>query len=114
MSYCSNIEELTLFPGQKPARFLGYGSKQMISREVELEKMRRTEARTQTDGGAIKTASSGRTVLPNHLQTLKPKTVAGEVVSAIKSETFYRLDLVSSEEIFDLFVQVPGQRRCPN
>ncbi|KDR07844.1 Chromosome transmission fidelity protein 18-like protein [Zootermopsis nevadensis] len=109
-----NIEELTLFPGQKPARFLGYGSKQMISREVELEKMRRTEARTQTDGGAIKTASSGTTVLPNHLQTLKPKTVAGEVVSAIKSETFYRLDLVSSEEIFDLFVQVPGQRRCPN
>ncbi|XP_021940234.1 chromosome transmission fidelity protein 18 homolog isoform X2 [Zootermopsis nevadensis] len=74
-----NIEELTLFPGQKPARFLGYGSKQMISREVELEKMRRTEARTQSDGGAIETASSGRTVLPNHLQTLKPKTVAGEV-----------------------------------
>jgi hypothetical protein len=85
--YCSNIEELTLFPGQKPTRVLSYGSKQLISREVELEKMRRTEARLQTDGNAIKEMSCSSTDslrgFPNHRQTLQPKPVSAEMVSAI-------------------------------
>lgn len=55
----------------------------MISREVELEKMRRAEARVQTDSSASKATSCSKTVLPNHLQTLQPKAVSDEMVSAI-------------------------------
>ncbi|PNF28113.1 hypothetical protein B7P43_G12268 [Cryptotermes secundus] len=74
-----NIEELALFPGQKPARLLSYANKQLISREVELEKMRRTEARLQTDTDATKETSCSNTVLPNHRQTLQPKTISAEM-----------------------------------
>lgn len=81
--HCSNIEELALFPGQKPARLLSYGNKQLISREVELEKMRRTEARLQTDTDAPKETSCSNTTLPNHRQTLQPKTISAEMVSVI-------------------------------
>jgi hypothetical protein len=83
VSYCSNIEELALFPGQKPARVLSYGGKQLISREVELEKMRRTEARLRTDANATKETSCSNTGLPNHRQTLQPKAVSAEVVSVV-------------------------------
>jgi hypothetical protein len=53
----------------------------MISREVELEKMRRAEARLWTDSSASKATSCSKTVVPNHLQTLQPKTVPEEMVS---------------------------------
>jgi hypothetical protein len=83
VSHCSNIEELAMFPGQKPARLLSYGAKQLISREVELEKMRQAEARLQTDTTAAKETSCSNTGLPNHRQTLQPKTVSAEMVSVI-------------------------------
>jgi hypothetical protein len=79
VSHCSNIEELVLFPGQKPARLLSYGGKQLISREVELEKMRRAEARLQTDTGAA-TEMSCSSGLPNH-------HLPAEMVSVIRSGT---------------------------
>ncbi|GFG31238.1 hypothetical protein Cfor_11072, partial [Coptotermes formosanus] len=74
-----NIEDLALFPGQKSARVLGYGNKQLISREVELEKMRRAEARLQVDANVTKDRPCSDTVMPNHLQRLQPKTVSSEV-----------------------------------
>lgn len=85
--HCSNIEDLALFPGQKSARVLGYGNKQLISREVELEKMRRAEARLQVDANVTKDRPCSDTVMPNHLQRLQPKTVSSEVVSTISSGT---------------------------
>ncbi|KAJ4433578.1 hypothetical protein ANN_15887 [Periplaneta americana] len=90
-----NVEELVLFPGQKPSRMLSYGGKQLISREVELEKMRRAEAKLQAgsentqekkeeakenEKGKGKEVSSPAT-LPNHLQVLQPKVVNAEMVS---------------------------------
>jgi hypothetical protein len=83
MSHCSNIEVLALFPGQKPARLLSYGAKQLISREIELEKMRRAEARLQTDTTATKETPCSNTGLPNHRQTLQPKIISAEMVSVI-------------------------------
>ncbi|XP_076004300.1 chromosome transmission fidelity protein 18 homolog isoform X2 [Genypterus blacodes] len=41
------VEELTRFPGLPPRRQLTYQAKQTISREMEQEKMRRTEQRMQ-------------------------------------------------------------------
>lgn len=38
-----NIEEVAYFGGAKPLRNLTYGTKQLLSREIELEKMRRFE-----------------------------------------------------------------------
>ncbi|XP_069699964.1 chromosome transmission fidelity protein 18 homolog isoform X2 [Periplaneta americana] len=88
-----NVEELVLFPGQKPSRMLSYGGKQLISREVELEKMRRAEAKLQAgsentqekkeeakenEKGKGKEVSSPAT-LPNHLQVLQPKVVNAEM-----------------------------------
>jgi chromosome transmission fidelity protein 18 len=73
-----NIEDLTLFPGQKSTRVLSYGGKQLISREVELEKMRRTEARLQADTNITKERPCSNTVVPNHLQRLQPKNVSSE------------------------------------
>ena len=87
MSYCSNIEDLALFSGQKSARVLSYGGKQLISREVELEKMRRTEARLQVDTNITKERPCNKTVVPNHLHRLQPKTVSSEVVSDIPFRT---------------------------
>jgi hypothetical protein len=85
-STCSNIEELASFPGQKPARLLSYGGKQLISREVEMEKMRRAEARLQTATGATgATGGTSRTNtgLPNHRQAAQPKVVPAEMVSVV-------------------------------
>ena len=88
VSRCSNIEELALFPGQKSARVLSYGGKQLISREVELERMRRTEARLQAGTNVTKEKPCSKMVVPNHLQKLQPKNVSSEVVSAFLLELF--------------------------
>ena len=87
VSHCSNIEDIALFPGQKSARVLSYGGKQLISREVELEKMRRAEARLQVDTNVTKERPCSATVVPNHLQRLQPRTVSSEMVSAISFGT---------------------------
>uniref|UniRef100_A0ABM5F0V8 Chromosome transmission fidelity protein 18 homolog n=1 Tax=Pogona vitticeps TaxID=103695 RepID=A0ABM5F0V8_9SAUR len=43
-----NVEELCRFPGLPVRKPLTYQAKQLIAREIELEKMRRTEAALQT------------------------------------------------------------------
>lgn len=88
VSHCSNIEDLALFPGQKSARVLSYGGKQLISREVDLEKMRRTEARLRADTNVTKERPRSNPVVPNHLQKLQPKNVSSVVVSTIPFGTF--------------------------
>ena len=39
-----NVEEVARFPGLPPRRQLTYQAKQMIAREIEMERMRRAEA----------------------------------------------------------------------
>ncbi|CAH1793925.1 unnamed protein product [Owenia fusiformis] len=38
------VDEVSRFPGMKPSRQLTYSAKQVIAREIDLEKMRRTES----------------------------------------------------------------------
>ncbi|XP_063243725.1 chromosome transmission fidelity protein 18 homolog isoform X2 [Bacillus rossius redtenbacheri] len=82
-----NVEELCSFPGLRPGRALSYANKQMLSREAELERMRRAEeklAAMSIREGPAEGAQSGPTTrlgeegrrLPNHLQCLVPKSVA--------------------------------------
>lgn len=88
-----NIEDVVLFDGLKTQRrVLSYTSKQMLAREIEVEKMRRqvinkeetgkkdTKKRQQKE--EPKVTSNGTTVVPNHLQRLKAKAVkpATEVI----------------------------------
>lgn len=38
------MEEVVYFPDVKPSKQLSYATRQLISREIELEKVRRAEA----------------------------------------------------------------------
>lgn len=45
--WCRNVEDVCRFPDLPARRQLTYQAKQLIAREIELEKMRRTEALLQ-------------------------------------------------------------------
>ncbi|KAF2884920.1 hypothetical protein ILUMI_21254 [Ignelater luminosus] len=73
-----NIEEATLFPGSKHKRILSYFNKQLIAREIEVEKMRRTEIHKLGESSDKKMSTNKKdnaANVPNHLQKLKAKTV---------------------------------------
>ncbi|KAK3859648.1 hypothetical protein Pcinc_034261 [Petrolisthes cinctipes] len=101
-----NIEEVVQFPNMKSERQLSYPMRQLISREVELERVRRAEARfTSTENETsttskdkrnppsskpqnevAATANNPKSPLPNHLQKLqaKPFSKPGNVQGAVK------------------------------
>ncbi|KAK7111680.1 hypothetical protein V1264_011274 [Littorina saxatilis] len=66
-----NVEEVVRFSGLKQRRQLTYGAKQLIAREIELEKMRRNEAANFSE---LQTPSR----IPNHKQSLEAKPVREE------------------------------------
>ncbi|KGL96171.1 Chromosome transmission fidelity protein 18, partial [Charadrius vociferus] len=87
-----NVEDVCRFPDLPARRQLTYQAKQLIAREIELEKMRRTEALLQARNlsevgracrlsslqeprnglsGAGKEAATGPAVAPNHQQRLE-------------------------------------------
>ncbi|XP_061329359.1 chromosome transmission fidelity protein 18 homolog isoform X1 [Pezoporus flaviventris] len=73
-----NVEDVCRFPDLPSRRQLSYQAKQLIAREIELEKMRRTEALLQARSlGEEPGKSFGRagenmdTVPPNHQQRLE-------------------------------------------
>ncbi|CAH1116281.1 unnamed protein product [Phaedon cochleariae] len=76
-----NIEDIVHFNKTSITKTtLSYSNKQMISREIELEKMRRFEVpksaiETSKNPNAMKDKSSPKTPLPNHLQKLKARSV---------------------------------------
>nr|CAI5840529.1 unnamed protein product [Callosobruchus analis] len=80
-----NIEEVAVFDSQNKRRALSYSNKQLISREIELEKLRRCEtakAANQSTQQAVdkngKQEKQKKDVdgqLPNHLQKLQVKKV---------------------------------------
>ncbi|XP_034234267.1 chromosome transmission fidelity protein 18 homolog isoform X2 [Thrips palmi] len=97
-----NIEEIVYFGESKPPRTLSYGTKQLLSREIEMEKMRRFEM-AFTSAQSVQTPSSipqdksppknapreeapgkskekvSPTNVPNHLRKLKAKPVLKEL-----------------------------------
>ncbi|GLH15291.1 LOW QUALITY PROTEIN: Replication factor C subunit 1 [Gryllus bimaculatus] len=93
-----NLEELALFPGSRPRRALAYGCKQLLAHELEMERVRRAEARlgpanapapapapapgdaapadaSQPPLACPDPAAAPARPLPNHLQTLKARPV---------------------------------------
>lgn len=63
-----NVEELVHFPGLKQHKQLTYGAKQLVAREIELEKMRMAERSKYSNSVASE-------AVPNHKQTLTPKPI---------------------------------------
>ncbi|XP_042861929.1 chromosome transmission fidelity protein 18 homolog isoform X2 [Penaeus japonicus] len=94
-----NMEELVRFPDQKIGKQLSYATRQLIAREIDLEKVRRAEAYfvKQQEAEAVRKEKSGKenlapktskqanssssvpthdsTALPNHLQKLQAKPI---------------------------------------
>ncbi|RUS89835.1 hypothetical protein EGW08_002365 [Elysia chlorotica] len=79
-----NVEEVIKFPGLKQRKQLTYGAKQMIAREISLEKMRRAEAvRNKSSNPSVPQATNAAPAkkksgpaVPNHLQKLEAKNIA--------------------------------------
>jgi len=73
---------------------LPYFSRQLIAREVDLERIRRAAPKggaPLVPSAAKKKASAAAAQLPNHLQTLKPKPIsAPNVHSAPKQQVNLR------------------------
>ncbi|XP_001659131.2 chromosome transmission fidelity protein 18 homolog [Aedes aegypti] len=104
-----DIEQLGNFPGIA-GQNLNYFGKQLVAREVELERMRRAQPKAANSRGPpasiteIKEASSGSkktkkieprkestAQLPNHLQTLKPKQITEKVKQVVSKDFFGRV-----------------------
>jgi chromosome transmission fidelity protein 18 len=93
-----DVEGVVCFPGQRRAVTLSYGTKQLISHEVELEKMRRIDAAkasvapegpaSQPEGLAGGATPKGAKRTFNHLATLAAKPV--EVKPTVATDFFGR------------------------
>lgn len=59
-----NVEELCRFPELPARKPLTYQAKQLIAREVELEKLRRAEVARVGKGNQVSRCGQGRGVLP--------------------------------------------------
>lgn len=69
---------------------MNYFSRQIISREVELEKMRRAGPKFKNNEARIpRSAGCGKENVPNHLRTLNPKSVHEQQVSKQVSAIFH-------------------------
>ncbi|XP_063961943.1 chromosome transmission fidelity protein 18 homolog [Lytechinus pictus] len=83
-----NLEVVLRFSDSPPVRQITYAAKQLIAREIDLEKMRRAAAvnaekskkpsSTKPDLTAQTKKTNVESSVPRHKQTLKPKKVAAE------------------------------------
>lgn len=81
-----DLDALAQFPGY-PGIGLNYFGRQLVAREVELERIRRSTPRLGTDRGnnyASAAAKSATKNLPNHLQRLKAKQIEHKNANAKK------------------------------
>lgn len=101
-----DIEQLGHFTGFG-SQHLNYFGKQLVAREVELERMRRAQPKAANKGPSatlteIKEGPSGpkknkkieprkesTAQLPNHLQTLKPKQISEKVKQVVSINCYY-------------------------
>lgn len=91
-----NIDDLVSFNSQKKS--LSYSNKQLIAQEIERAKMRRSEKPPPSNAS-----------LPNHLQTLKAKTVSGSeppVSGQFLSLLLYVLTVSALNGFFGAYVVV--------
>ncbi|XP_064109636.1 chromosome transmission fidelity protein 18 homolog [Macrobrachium nipponense] len=85
-AYLMNMEEIVRFPDLKPEKQLTYATRQLIAREIELEKVRRAELyftnqktkeaekmKAYADEKKKSSSDPVPVVVPNHLQKLKAK-----------------------------------------
>ncbi|XP_056018073.1 chromosome transmission fidelity protein 18 homolog [Ostrea edulis] len=70
-----NMEVVTRFPGMKQHKQLTYAAKQLISREIGLERLRRNETPVLSSKEAKKNLDKDSDFVPNHLQKLEAKPV---------------------------------------
>ena len=76
-----NIEEIVRFSGVVQPKQLSYATRQLVAREIELEKVRRAENYFAAQEKEIKNKNNSKSTksgaekksLPNHLQKLNPK-----------------------------------------
>ncbi|KAK4873767.1 hypothetical protein RN001_013127 [Aquatica leii] len=85
-----NVEDIVSFPSVGMRRVLPYSIKQLIAREVELEKMRGIE-KSKTDNSRTK-----KETVPNHLQHLKVNSVKPKVQKMVSKDFFGRIITQSS------------------
>lgn len=90
-----HVDEVVKFPGLKQTRQLSYASKQLVAREIELEKMRRSEqARASLNVQKPEVMTSGKDrgkggepktpAIPNHLQRLTAKPLGKQEETQVK------------------------------
>ncbi|XP_035259553.1 chromosome transmission fidelity protein 18 homolog [Anguilla anguilla] len=101
-----NVEEAARFPGLPPRRQLTYQAKQMIAREIELERMRRAEAvlqarnpqrRNEEEKNTAKHSGSLKPAARNHQQRLE-NIVKQTVVETRPEMDFFGRALVPKEK----------------
>ncbi|XP_033118482.1 chromosome transmission fidelity protein 18 homolog [Anneissia japonica] len=80
-----NLEELVRFTGMPPSKQMTYAAKQLIAREIEVEKLRRSEEvkpdakiKNAEPSKETKIGNKKKPVVPRHLEKLQPKKVVEE------------------------------------
>uniref|UniRef100_A0A0K8SZZ0 Uncharacterized protein n=1 Tax=Lygus hesperus TaxID=30085 RepID=A0A0K8SZZ0_LYGHE len=99
-----NIEELVCFSENPRENITTYTVRQLLSKEVECEKIRRSAAKSSSHGGdsnenksttpaELPTKEKAKTPagLPNHLQKLTPKAIKKKVVEVQAKDFFGRI-----------------------
>ncbi|KAK3091861.1 hypothetical protein FSP39_023205 [Pinctada imbricata] len=91
-----NMEEVIRFSGMKQHKQLTYAAKQLISREIELERLRRKENRDVTNTSKEKNqekkvGDKSNPVVPNHLQKLEAKPLAQIGGTMVQKDFFGRV-----------------------
>ncbi|KAF0310420.1 Chromosome transmission fidelity protein 18 [Amphibalanus amphitrite] len=122
-----NMEELVYFGEERPQRSAPYTVKQLIAREIELEKMRRAEAalvgtddrrgrgaretapppapeRAETGAPAAEPTGPAPAAVPNHLRQLQAKPLAERAVAD---------DNVLPRDFFGRVIQPKPQKETP-
>ncbi|KAL3877809.1 hypothetical protein ACJMK2_035456 [Sinanodonta woodiana] len=109
-----NMEEVVRFPGMKQHRQLTYATKQMIAREIELEKMRRGEASRNRHQESMEEKPENENLkkgplIPNHRQKLQAKPIMKDEDKPIR-DFFGRVIIKTSQDIKDSSKDLPENR----
>lgn len=89
-----NLEELAQFPTFKPKKVLTYANRQLIAREVELEKMRMVEnekAKIVEGKSAkeVKKMEKKEQHVPNYLKKLEAKNLKPKETVSFLNRVYY-------------------------
>ncbi|XP_060063519.1 chromosome transmission fidelity protein 18 homolog [Ylistrum balloti] len=92
------VDEVVKFLGMKQQRQLTYAAKQLIAREIVMEKMRRSEMgrgeatrRVPTSQSSSKESKTDEAFIPNHKRRLDPKAVSVTPEQVVVKDFFGRV-----------------------